>query len=523
MGNKLRWFLMFALIYVPLLTYCFHKQFIPPPAKEHFKLFKNQPCDVLNKNSCQNLTCVNVKQDIPILDFDTVTRDGLGVIEKNLSENEGRCLPASKGQCNPFTGREILAERNGQLTYICECIYPHLLSQWEVHGDCIKQVACEPGGYLYNIDSVTNEDDDPQQVNLTEIDFDPVEKGRCYCDDGYLPTHNNKSGPNCVPAMWFNFELFDDTSMRGKHKKFKSHWKINEEGVISHGYDPNLLNNPVFKMPKPCKYDPRGDIQDPSSFNNKNEFREGYGCVCDWDNGWIGIKTSNSAEEDTGGLGLTGEFYDACTKIPINSHRSVTHFYRPESKHPVVTYHIYEMQKGVNGTDKLLADKGTIVIKEEWTDTEHDYFKRKLKTNLGLYRLNKEPLTVRFSQFESPYIWVPHEPFRKCSEVSKNMIERLQLERVLYYKNILCISEDERPMFKNQIILNPLAAQNTSSIVGKFYSNIIQHTRFDAVELKYRTIQIPNWNTGRLVYENTDTWVITPFLYRNDSHNIPTS
>ncbi|AAP85700.1 ORF_63 [Adoxophyes orana granulovirus] len=82
--------------------------------------------------------------------------------------------------CNPTTGTWILREINNNLSLLCHCDRPGVVTQLNMYDDCTFPVGCQPNGMI------------------VDIYTSPI---MCVCDNGYVPELSETNTPYCRPLV----------------------------------------------------------------------------------------------------------------------------------------------------------------------------------------------------------------------------------------------------------------------------------------------------------------------------------
>lgn len=155
--------------------------------------------------------------------------------EYNIQPGESFCLALDRHrarQCNPNTGRWLLAQTERGFALLCNCMYPGLVTQLNLYEDCNISVGCQPNGVIQNINTY------PFQ---------------CECNEGFIAEYDEDTNvPYCRPRLvrdvMHNEQFFHRAPCRDGYV------------VISH---PALHDDyrrvfilPDICVPDPCQTDP---------------------------------------------------------------------------------------------------------------------------------------------------------------------------------------------------------------------------------------------------------------------------
>lgn len=309
-------------------------------------LFNVVKCNVNNPTSCflcdgTNYICKHFNKNLRLEVYSTSVSKPkrFHSIQKNKSNDEGYCV--KEKSCNPYTSIKTMVKlSNGSVDTVCVCKYPSLVNKSNFFSDCNLIVGCSPDGKLTN---KNNKDKTIEHKLTSELNFDPYLDGRCECPDGYKNIFSPKNGPECSPARINDLPSCFEHEYLTENKTCKcSKGFVCTDDVITikkSGYFMNVAS--MFDRPqcirRPCQWDP----VEPNDYNSNNYFSENVGCVCDYANGWIGMREEEFSKSLNKVNNVNTNHYNRCVHIAnpkTHTHTSVTYFY---TKRGIYTKHMY--------------------------------------------------------------------------------------------------------------------------------------------------------------------------------------
>lgn len=269
-------------------------------------MYQPKICKLNDDSTCLSclqfgFSCQHVASDLIVENSDT---GDISTIRKNSKDDEGYCLPNNKynTEINPYTTSLLLTYslREQVYNYRTRCLYPHIFNSLNDRSDCDQfhnpcTVPDDPyAGYL------VNKDNPSEMVQQNKpVTFDPFYDGRCKTTKFYGTDWNEALGPHMTSLKFNSHENcpFVESCPTGT---ISSH---DTTALIKAGVVPNTIAQMStaceFCVPAPCEngvYD--SDIEE---------------CVCDWENGFVGVWEDFSGD----GNYVNATIYNNCRGVTI--------------------------------------------------------------------------------------------------------------------------------------------------------------------------------------------------------------